>query len=206
VIQVDDDHVLCWVELQPGERAKTALPLGWFDGAPKSGQHFRWAHSGLLGSVSLDATEDRPFPDPKLEAECLAAFDRGECATLQQAIDELRVRAEVRPARPGGWDDAKSYRRCELIDKEEQGVILPGEKTELDELQIEYIRTGRDADIRAARIHVQRQEAGECMAAVRATREPPWFLWRRALVDLLIMVIAVVLSAWLIVSVAGGTG
>lgn len=40
-------------------------------------------------------TKDRPFPDPKMEAECLAAFDRGERTTLQQRIDELR--SEVVP-------------------------------------------------------------------------------------------------------------
>ena len=33
------------------------------------------------------------------------------------------------------WNDAKNDRRCELIDKEIEGTLLPSEKREVEELQ-----------------------------------------------------------------------
>lgn len=42
------------------------------------------------GDLEIKLDPLRPFPDPEMEAECLAAFDRGDRTTLQDEIDRLQ--------------------------------------------------------------------------------------------------------------------
>ena len=63
----------------------------------------------------------------------------GTGSFVNEASDMTSLRENLRTLfeRPdeSDWTDAKNDRRCELIDKEIEGTLLPAEKRELEELQ-----------------------------------------------------------------------
>ncbi len=63
--------------------------------------------------------------------ESLQAFT--EASDITSLRESLRTLFERRDELH--WNDAKNDRRCELIDKEIEGTLLPAEKRELEELQ-----------------------------------------------------------------------
>jgi len=63
--------------------------------------------------------------------ESLQAFT--EASQMTSLRENLRTLFE-RPDEPD-WNDAKNDRRCDLIDKEIEGTLLPAEKRELAQLQ-----------------------------------------------------------------------
>jgi hypothetical protein len=151
VIRVNGDHVLCWVDVAPGERVKTSLRLDWFDGVPEPGSCIRWSIAD--GKVFLDATEDNQI------ATEIKRLNRDWADGVKDM--ELHTADEDRPTHPEQIGSAATPIR----------YIEAGERL------MEAIR------------HQQRQEAGACMAAVRATRESPrrsWRSWRGVLVAVLV--------------------
>ncbi len=59
-----------------------------------------------------------------------AVTEASEIASVRETLQTLFERPDV-----FDWNDAKNDRRCELIDKEIEGTLLPTEKRELEELQ-----------------------------------------------------------------------
>lgn len=63
--------------------------------------------------------------------ESLQAFTQAsETTSLRESLRSLFERPDE-----SDWNDAKNDRRCELIDKEIEGTLVPVEKRELEELQ-----------------------------------------------------------------------
>lgn len=72
----------------------------------------------------------------ELRRESLQAFtSASEITTLMGDLRRLIDRSTG-----SEWTDEKNERRCDLIDKDIEGTILPFEKRELDELQHRCLR------------------------------------------------------------------
>ena len=57
----------------------------------------------------------------------------------QLGVDTESLRPLSEHSDESDWTDAKNDRRCELIDKEIEGTLLPAEKRELEELQSQML-------------------------------------------------------------------
>jgi hypothetical protein len=78
---------------------------------------------------------------------------------VEVLLDHSKVAAAEPDEGPGPWTDDKNARRCDLIDRQIEGTITPGELRELDELQSQMRRHLDEVaplDLAAARkIHQQ---------------------------------------------------
>ena len=80
--------------------------------------------------------EDSPSYVLEADTAFTGFYDRYFMQSPHHGVEET----EMRPGRDSSvdesnWNDAKNDRRCELIDKEIKGTLLPAEKRELEELQ-----------------------------------------------------------------------